>query len=79
MFGKIDLINDLAKKFGEFVYNSIVMLHACDVWMVLVWQNCVHSPNLPSFLSHQTFPLYGIYRYINKNSFMIPDVVANWF
>ena len=45
MFGEIDLINDLAKMFGKLVYNPIALYNACDAWMVLVWQNCVHSPN----------------------------------
>ena len=49
MFGEIDLINDLTEKSLANWCTIQLLCNAgtCDVWMVLVWRNCVHSPNFP--------------------------------
>ena len=60
MFGEIDLINDLTEKSlaNWCTIQLLCNVATCDIWMVLVWRNCVHSVAKLSLC--QTFPLYGI-------------------
>ena len=44
-----DLINDLIEKsLANWCTIQLLCNEHCDVWMVLVWRNCVHSPNFPA-------------------------------
>ena len=43
----------------------------CDYWQGKFWQIAHNSPNLPIFLPHQNFPVYGYQNHLLSTSCVI--------